>query len=138
MSVMGISKSVILELHREMARLRKQADQIDDFLRTLAEETPIKTGVNAEKREPTADLHKSNGTFANRVRNALDNIGRTVQSRELAEFMIANGEPATKRGRQLAQVVAVELFRMSNRSGSGVRKVSRGRYRSEEERAAEA
>ncbi len=112
--------------------MRQRADRIDDLLRDDGAKT---LALSAEKpagiAETTIDQkgHKTS-TFADDVRRALRELGRTVKSREVAAWLESHGGSAHTT-RELRGACAVELFRQSAK-GLGVKKVSRGRYRVDE------
>lgn len=118
-----VSDRVVLELKAEAAKLRRQADLIDEFLRGVSD------AAHNESALGQAGKSHENGSFSSHIRNALTAIGRTVTSRQVAEHLIVLGTGPERNGKPLRNAVAVELFRMSKKGTGGVQKVSRGRYR---------
>lgn len=125
-----LSRRTIEELKEERQRLRRQLLALEQLLGDSAPDPAAhERGVGeAVNLAHTPIKIEQNGTFASKVRAALAEVARVASSREVAEYMIANGSPEEMNGRPLKERVAVELFRSADLQ-RGVKKVSRGRYR---------
>jgi len=126
------SNQTLQELRDELATLRSRVAAILAILETDATAVAplrrrrIPHATKAQKPQKATE----NGTFANDVRRALRAIGKTTTSADVSAWLDERGgSQHTKR--PLRGAVAVELFRMAKKSGGGVKKVSRGRYRSD-------
>lgn len=127
-----LSNRTILALEDELQRIERQKralEQLLDDARADVETPEDRPGEDGQSR--FFDSSYSNSSFAAKVRSALAQFGRVANSSDVAEQMIKNGTPELKDGKSLRQRVAVELFRAAKRNIGGVRKVSRGRYRAQ-------
>ena len=128
-----VSTRVISELAAERDRLRHQADLIDEFLRGVAESAKGDGELRATDTVVAEEIVRPDGSFASGVRQGLRLVGRTTNSRQVADRMVAQlgYEREMQNGQPLRTRVSVELFRMAAKGTGGVKKVARGRYRIE-------